>query len=108
MSYLREKQLTVLSILVIKALNPLERNTSIFMFMRESILTVCFNSTAGSISSWERLVSWERLEYDCVPGYRIGMMRCLVSSWHCCDLDFHCNDFYLLCGRSVFYGIWLC
>lgn len=40
MSYLREKELTVLLILVIKALNPLERNTSIFMFMHESILSV--------------------------------------------------------------------
>lgn len=63
------------------------------MFMHESILTVCFNSTAGCISS---------LGYDCVPGYRIGMMCCLMWSWPYCDLDFHCNDLYLACGRSIF------
>lgn len=30
------------------------------------------------------------------------MMCCLLLLWPYCDLDFHCNDFHLVCGRSVF------
>lgn len=40
---------------MIKALNPLKKDPSIFMLMDESILSVCFNSTAGSSSGLERL-----------------------------------------------------